>query len=128
MQNELDGSMYRGYDGEGNIIIEGGIFDGNLETYDYECSGFSLSHAENIKFSNVTIKDLYACHAMDLSGVKNVLIENCRFLGYRDKPDQSRNYSGAIQIDIQTAGGFPAFGEHDNTRTIYANVLIGLIP
>ncbi|MEI5906943.1 right-handed parallel beta-helix repeat-containing protein [Bacillus spongiae] len=117
MQNGVDGSMYKGYNGEGNIFIEGGVFDGNLINYNFECSGFSLSHAENIRLKGVTIKDIYAGHALDLSGTKNILIEDCSFIGYRDRPDQSRNYSEAIQIDIQTAGGFPAFGEHDNTVT-----------
>ncbi|NRG47590.1 hypothetical protein HRF87_22960 [Bacillus sp. CRN 9] len=55
-----------------------------------------MSHAEDITFNGVTIKDIYAGHAMDLSGTRNVLIENCSFIGYRDRPDQSRNYAEAI--------------------------------
>ncbi|MCM3180855.1 hypothetical protein [Cytobacillus horneckiae] len=89
-----------------------------------------MSYAENITFNGVIIKDIYAGDAMDLSGTRNVLIENCSFIGYRDIPDQSRNYAEAIQIDIQTAGGFPAFDEHDNTVTrgvIVRNCFFGVI-
>lgn len=117
LQNGENGASYTLYNGNGNIVIEGGTLDGNLTNYDLECSGMSLSHAENIIIRDVTIKDMYAGHALDLCGVRNVLIDNCQFVGYRDRSDSSRNYSEAIQIDIQTAGGFPAFGEHDNTPT-----------
>ncbi|GIN88707.1 hypothetical protein J6TS2_50930 [Heyndrickxia sporothermodurans] len=116
-QNGENGAMYDGYDGEGNIVIEGGTLDSNILNYDYECSGINLSHAANITIRNVTIKDIYAGHAIDVTGVRDVLIENCKFVGYKDKPDKSRNYSEAIKIGIAIANAFPAFGKYDGTVT-----------
>ncbi|MEN2765844.1 glycosyl hydrolase family 28-related protein [Ornithinibacillus xuwenensis] len=117
IQNGTSSDNFTGYNGNGNITINGGIFDCNLEEIDDDCSVFQLSHAENLNFINLTIKDVFGGHAFDLSGVRNVVIDRCSFLGYRDFPDGSRNYSEAIQLDLQTSGGFPLFGEHDNTPT-----------
>ncbi|MCA1027805.1 right-handed parallel beta-helix repeat-containing protein [Cytobacillus kochii] len=117
LQNGRNGATFYGYEGNGNIVIEGGVFDGNLIDYNFECSGFSVSHAQNIILRDVTFKDLYAGHALDLAGVKDVLVDNCKFIGYRDRADQSRNYAEAIQIDIATTGSFPAFGAPDGTAT-----------
>ncbi|MBN6889893.1 parallel beta helix pectate lyase-like protein/pectate lyase-like protein [Cytobacillus horneckiae] len=117
LQNGENGSVYYGYEGNGNILIEGGILDGNLGEYNFECSGFSVSHAQNIIIRDVTFKDMYAGHALDLAGVKDVIIDNCKFIGYRDRPDNSRNYAEAIQIDVASANGFPVFGAHDGTYT-----------
>lgn len=121
-QNGPDGAEYSGYNGNGNIIIDGGVLDPNLLNYDYECSGINLSHAENIIIRNLTIKDIYAGHALDIAGVRNVLIENCKFIGYKNRADGSRYYAEAIQTGFATRGDFPAFGLHDGTVTTNVTV------
>ncbi|HAM79640.1 glycosyl hydrolase family 28-related protein [Ornithinibacillus bavariensis] len=117
IQNGNSSDYFTEYNGNGNISINGGVFDCNLKEINDDCSAFQLSHAENLRFTNLTIKDVYGGHAFDLAGVRNVVIDRCSFLGYRDLPNGSRNYSEAIQLDFQTAGGFPLFGAHDNTPT-----------
>ena len=107
---------YKKYDGEGNITIEGGTLDGNLENYPSPFNAIGIAHGKNISIKNLVVKDIAGGHAIDINGSKDVLIENCQFLGYKDvTTDHSRYYSEAVQIAEQTKLGFPRFGEYDGT-------------
>ncbi|MER2058999.1 MAG: right-handed parallel beta-helix repeat-containing protein [Niallia sp.] len=107
---------YYGYNGEGNITIEGGTFDGNIQEYPTGFNGIGIARGSNITIKNVTIKDIAQGHAIDINASKNVLIENCKFIGYSDPTaDHSRNYTEAIQIAEHTKMGFPRFGAYDGT-------------
>lgn len=95
------------YSGHGNIIIEGGTWDGNLLNQPYANTGFNgfgFTRGRSITIRDVTIKDIATCHAIDMSAMDHVLIENCTFLGYKDATVSGdawypRDYPEAIQID-----------------------------
>lgn len=95
------------YSGHGNIIIEGGTWDGNILNQPYAPTGFNgfgFNRARNITIRDVTFKDIVTCHAIDIGATEDILIENCRFLGYIDGTKEGdawypRNYPEAIQID-----------------------------
>jgi len=109
------GATYPGYEGHGNITIEGGVLDGNLGSFPDAYSAVSIGHASRIVVRNVEFRDVSWAHALEINSSDDVLIEDCRFFGFMDSPDGSRFYSEAIQIDIPTALSFPAFGAWDGT-------------
>ncbi|WP_147534578.1 glycosyl hydrolase family 28-related protein [Bacillus marasmi] len=110
------GDTYDGYNGNGNIVIEGGIWEGNILDYPDSYNAIGIARAKNITIKNVVFRDISSFHAIDLSSSENVLIENCKFLGFKDTtPNKSRFYSEAIQISEHTIFGFNAFGTFNGT-------------
>lgn len=107
---------YYGYVGNGNITIEGGQLEGNSSAFKKGFSAIGLGHSSNIKISNLVIKDVINGHAIDLNSSKNVVIENCGFLGFKDTTEGNKNYfREAIQISNHTLRGFKNFGAYDGT-------------
>lgn len=91
--------------GTENIVIEGGIFDGNpsVETWGYSSIGIALCN--NIVIKDAIFLDGITSHFLDIAASENILIENCRFLGFRDgSPDQDRGYVEAIQLGVHREG------------------------
>ncbi|WP_396583185.1 right-handed parallel beta-helix repeat-containing protein [Bacillus sp. SG20033] len=109
---------FKGYSGRGNIIIEGGILDGNYANFDkYPTNAMDsiiLGHAKNISIDNVTFKDTISAHAIDANGCDNLRITNNKFTGFIDLTGQ-RNYSEAIQLGEFIEIGLNQFGEFDAT-------------
>jgi hypothetical protein len=108
--------VFYGYKGNGNITIEGGVLDGNITKYKSPFNAVGLAHGASIKIKNVVFKDVIKYHAIDMNGCKNVLIENCRFEGFKDTVSDDSNYfREAIQIANHTSFGFANFGAFDGT-------------
>lgn len=113
--NGDDGASYPGYSGHGSIVIDGGTLDGNIGEFPSQYVAMSLGHCEDVTIRNLTITDVVWGHAVEVNASRNVTFSNCRFLGYRDADDGSRFFSEAIQLDLPTKLGFPAFGPWDGT-------------
>lgn len=97
---------FSGYNGNGNVTIEGGIFDCNGMEYPATCNGIAWAHAQGITMRKVTIKDTVNGHAMELTGVRDVLVDNCKFIGWRDTEVDRRYYFEAIQIELTSKEGY----------------------
>lgn len=126
-----------GYSGNGNICIDGGIWDGNSVAYYDSFNGFAIGYAQNVILRNYTILDVIRAHAVDLSACKDVLIDNVRFLGYSstmpvvdDGLGADREYAEAIQIDQNrgTSFGFGAMDSTQNLRVTMRNCYVGKNP
>jgi lysophospholipase L1-like esterase len=102
-----DDSNFTGYNGNGNITIEGGTAYGGCF--------MTMIHGYNITVRNVKIKDATADHCFQVNSSKNVLIEGCELNGVPVQ-DASRNYVEMIQIDWCTATGVPGWA---STAPIY---------
>lgn len=110
------GVNYNGYNGYGNILIEGGTWISNSQNYDDSTRNiFGLARGKNITIRDVTFKNVKYSHAIDLNACKDVLIEHCKFLGYKDINDNSRTYAEAIQICEHTEAGYGYCGSFDGT-------------
>lgn len=143
LQNSLGvSSATTGYTGNGNLTVDGGIWDGNAISYYDAFNHFEIGHAENLTFRNLTFLDGLRAHAMDMSAVRNVTIENCKFLGfsqYLTSPDGygtssdtlgTRDYSEAVQLDPNTPTSF-SFGARDRTiceNIVFRNNIVGPNP
>lgn len=105
-----------GYTGQGNIVIEGGLWNMRGTTVGLTASAMciSIGHARNITIRGLEIRDLPGYHGIELNSTKDALIDNCRFRGYVDPG--SRDFSEAIQLDLAKGSAyFGGFGPYDNT-------------
>ncbi|MCY8282765.1 GDSL-type esterase/lipase family protein [Bacillus inaquosorum] len=110
------GDNFSEYNGNGNISIEGGIFDGNIKEFPTGYVSMGIARANNFIINNTVFKDVLSGHAIDINACKNVLITNSKFLGYKDvSVNKSRYFSEAIQISNHTYDGFKDFGQYDGT-------------
>ncbi|MEW1568282.1 right-handed parallel beta-helix repeat-containing protein [Streptomyces sp. NPDC093509] len=105
-----------GYTGNGNILVEGGLWNMRGTTSGLTASAMciSIGHASNVTIRGLEIRDLPGYHGIELNSTKNGLVENCRFRGYVDPG--SRDFSEAVQIDLAKGSAeFGGFGPYDNT-------------
>jgi parallel beta-helix repeat protein len=117
------GESFTGYNGYGNIIIDGGTLDGNWAQYGNDTiktfDAIGLARGENMIFRNMKILDVVGAHAFDINACKNVLIENCIFKGYNTSyyawNDNVSNFREAIQISNHTQAGYGIIGAFDGT-------------
>ncbi|MCP3025426.1 right-handed parallel beta-helix repeat-containing protein [Halobacillus sp. A5] len=116
-----------GYDGHGNIYIEGGIWNSNAPDYTGG-TAFVFGHGENITFRDITLLDVNPGHAIEFNACKNVLVDASKFFGMVDV--DGKEYSEAIQLDLMKSQGvFPwKDSNFDNTPcqdVIIQNCLFG---
>ncbi len=110
------------YNGIRNVILEGGIWDGNGgNIYDgvmFSRSLIRFGHGQNILINEVTVKNDINGHHMEFCGVKNLAVTNCNLSGYYGTSKKE-----AIQIDMtHDAKSAPAFESFDDTHS--QNVII----
>lgn len=106
---------FPGYTGHGNIIIEGGIWDGNSTTATTSTSGnmITFAHAENVMARDLTVLNISAAHAVEFNGVKHGRAINCRAYGMTTVTTNSE----AFQLDVAgTASG--VLEPYDNTPCV----------
>ena len=71
---------------------------------------FAVGNSTNVTIKNVTFKDSYQGHAIQIAGSKNVLVDNSRFLGQalpKTMKDGQMISKESIQIEPLTRKGFP---------------------
>ncbi|WP_144626689.1 right-handed parallel beta-helix repeat-containing protein [Bacillus altitudinis] len=116
MMTNGDGSVdYLGYEGNGNIYIDGGTWDCRGTEFKTKNNCFSFGHGKNIFVRNSTFKDVSGYHAIEFNACQNFKVLNSDFYGFVDH-DGSRYFSEAIQVDLaQRKEVFGAFGAYDFT-------------
>ena len=108
--------MTSGYDGFKNISIVGSAssyatLDGNAVS----TSIVRFAHADNVKLQYIKFTNVTAAHHMEFAGSKDVVIDHCKFDGFKAKSsDDTTNYE-AIQLDILNETHFGNYGNYDNT-------------
>lgn len=131
------------YQGNGNIIIDGGIWEGNSIAFYNAFNAIEIGQGDNIKIRNCTFTDVVRAHAVDLSACRNVWFENNKFLGFaaaKTSPDgygtssdtlaADRTFSEAVQTDAHTPASF-SFGALDGTPCVnvfFRNNVVGPNP
>lgn len=99
-----------------NAQILGGTLDGN--GVNKNVNAFNILSAitvSNIKIIGVTLKDVVDFHHLDFGAASDILIDDCKFLGFWNKQVSSnRSFSEAIQLDPDIASG----GSNNNRITI----------
>lgn len=116
-------SAASGYKGASNITIDGGIWDAAVPysqagtaNWRIQHSTLRFAHSNGITIKNCSFRNNYNCHDIELGGVNNALITNCKF--YNDKAVNTFKNDGgreSIQLDVNTSAAMPEFGRFDNT-------------
>lgn len=111
-----------GYDGHGQLLVEGGTWDVNaLQRQVYSCA-FAIAHADDVVFRDLTVRDVPGWHGIDCNSSKRVLVENVRFEGFWHTGD--RGFSEAVQIDsAYGAVAYPWGGPYDGTMSADVTVV-----
>ena len=82
----------------------------------HSSGAFAMGNSKNVTISNVTFKDSYQGHAIQIAGSKNVLVDNSRFLGQalpKTMKDGQIISKESMQIEPLTRKGFP-YALNDN--------------
>lgn len=120
-ESDIPSTGYKGYNGFCDIVIEGGVFDGNAEKNPkYNASLLRFAHAKNITIKDVTFQDVRKSHHVEAAAVNNLKVTGCTFKDYHGTEDSNNE---ALQLDIMhTEKHFPKYGSYDDT--ISQNVVI----
>ncbi|UXR79060.1 right-handed parallel beta-helix repeat-containing protein [Staphylococcus sp. IVB6227] len=101
LTNIKNENQARGYSGESDIQISGLTFDGDYNNSN-GMNGVVFANCQNINFKHCTFKDVTGAHALDFSGVKNAVVDQCIFEGQNNAVNENKE---AIQISIASKDG-----------------------
>lgn len=86
------------YDVSQNIVIRGGTWDGgNVKKASTTNNTMNFGHVKNLYIQHATFKNNYGAHLVELSGVYNAQIVNCKFSGHIASGTSAKE---AIQLDV----------------------------
>ena len=108
------------YNGNHNIVIKGGTWDGNTDNYSnvYYFSNIRIAHAQNVIIKNVSVLNNKNGHHIEIGGVKGLTITGCYFSGYTGSLLKE-----AIQLDVMNNSElYAGYSPFDDTTC--KNVLI----
>jgi len=116
-RNGTENMTVTGYNGFGNIKVDGGTWDMNVgEMGLYPCDAtnhFVFGHAKNIQVLNAIFKNVLTYHALDINGIDGLIVDNCKFQGYSNLINDTVQRE-AIQLG---EANFTEFGVNDFTPT-----------
>lgn len=90
----------KGYNNVKNITVDGGIWDAKFIKFSKETGGslFFFVHGRNLTFENLTLRNNYGTHLLEMGGVSDVKISNCKMYGF--KKSVKKEEKEAIQLDV----------------------------
>lgn len=90
----------KGYNNVKNVTVDGGIWDARFLKYNKETGGslFFFVHSQNLEFTNLTLRNNYGTHLLELGGDRDVHIKGCKFYGF--KKSSNNDDKEAIQLDV----------------------------
>lgn len=86
------------YDVSKDIVIQGGIWDGgDVKNTSSKTNTMNFGHVKNLLLRDAIFKNNYGAHLVELSGVYNAQIVNCKFSGHIASGVSAKE---AIQLDV----------------------------
>lgn len=110
------------YSGNGNITIDGGIWDSNYPAFGGGTSHV-FGHGDGIRIMNLTIRNVGGGHGIEFNACRNILVQNCNFNGF-DNYGGEKSYSEAIQLDLDKGDGVFPWGGNSGDNTPCQDVYI----
>ena len=108
-----DNNGVGGYDGIKNVIVEGGLWNGNTDQWPNtaDFSNIRFAHCRNILLKDMHVKNNENGHHMEIGGAADVTIEGCTFTGYTGYRKKE-----AIQLDcMNNSRIFAGYAPFDDT-------------
>lgn len=112
LMNGTSDISFRGYNGPGNIMIEGGIWNQNGVKRPARASAFTFKHAKGLTIRDLIIQDSSDSHAIELNSTYDATIDNVYFLGINNVSNNVGNE--ALQLDL-AKGSTVNNASYDNT-------------
>ena len=109
--NGVPDISYEAYGANSNITIEGGLWDGNVNRQTTGYNMLNFGKGNHITIKDATFKDYSGGHVLDISGCRHVMVDHCKFIGFR--PTTEREFAESVQISEHTALGLPEVGGWD---------------
>lgn len=105
---------WSGYEGTHDVIISGGIFDGNKETTE-KTTLVNTVHCRNIRIENSHFRNCSTWHCIEINSTENASVQNCFFDGpsYTFIPENLLNEQ--IQLDLAREGSYGPVYNCDGT-------------
>jgi hypothetical protein len=101
-----------GYDGNAEIEISGGTWDGNAQQFAAACTLVALGHVRDVIVRDTALINIPEWHGLELSATLRARVERVRF---------DRCTNEALQLDTPAPlapGTFPWFGPYDDTKNV----------
>lgn len=119
-----------GYDGTHDVVISGGIFDGNAELTEHSTL-VNTVHCRNILIENCRFVNCAYWHFIEINGTENAIIQNCVFDGPSYTVNSDILFNEQIQLDMSRNGSYGPVYNCDGTLidfksddTVCRNIII----
>ena len=97
--------QWSGYEGTHDVVISGGIFDGNADLTEKSTLANTV-HCRNIRFVGCRFRNCSTWHMIEINSTENAVIDSCVFEGpsYTSIPENLLNEQ--IQLDLAREGSY----------------------
>ncbi len=96
---------WSGYEGTHDVVISGGIFDGNVDISE-KSTLFNTVHCRNIRIENCRFRHCSQWHFIEINSTENAVIQNCVFDGASYTSIHEDLYNEQIQLDRARDGSY----------------------
>ncbi len=103
-----------GYEGTHDVVISGGIFDGN-ENMTEKSTLVNTVHCRNITIENCRFVHCSQWHMIEINSTENAVVRNCVFDGPTYTSVNEILYNEEIQIDLAREGSYGPVYNCDGT-------------
>jgi len=105
---------WSGYEGTHNVVILGGIFDGNAELTE-KSTLVNMVHCRNIRIESCRFRNCSTWHMIEINSSEHVTVDSCVFDGptYTHVPENLLNEQ--IQLDLAHDGSYGPVYNCDGT-------------
>lgn len=93
------------YEGTHDVIISGGVFDGNAEL-DERSTLVNTVHCRNITIENCRFIHCAHWHFIEINGTENAIVQNCIFDGPTYTAVNEGLYNEQLQLDLARDGSY----------------------
>ena len=102
------------YEGTHDVIISGGIFDGNANINE-KSTLVNTVHCRNIRIENCRFVNCSQWHMIEINSTENAVVENCIFDGPTYTKIDERLYNEEVQLDRACDGSYGPVYNCDGT-------------
>ena len=93
------------YDGTHDVVISGGIFDGNVNL-DERATLVNTVHCSNITIENCRFIHCAHWHCIEINATENSVVQNCIFDGPSYTAVNDGLYNEQLQLDLSRDGSY----------------------
>ena len=97
--------QWKGYTGTHDVVISGGIFDGN-ENLAEKSTLVNTVHCKNIRIENCRFRHCSQWHFIEINSTENAIIKNCIFDGHSYTSINENLLNELLQLDLSREGSY----------------------